>query len=232
MPDPILLQYHSTNLRLSDFELLNGNQWLNDTLIGFYYEYLEQKHTPALAYTTLLPPTIAHWLTHAAYDDVASNDDLLHIFRTKEYIFIPVNDGNEETRLAGTHWSLLLYAKRENKFLYYDSLNLYNLVAAKHTMNRIMQCLEVSGAQFTVIKSPLQKHDGDCGVFILVVTSKILQRIIFSKNYSVKGLSAVFQDDAWFWTIELDDMPDTQQWRVDMKVLVRQLQMGGIAAQP
>ncbi|KAJ1981742.1 SUMO1 sentrin specific peptidase 8 [Dimargaris verticillata] len=222
MLDPILLQYHSTTLRLSDFELLNGNRWLNDTVIGFYYEYLEQKHKPAMAYASLLSPTVAHWLTYAAYDDVAGNDDLLHAFRTRDYIFVPVNDGNEETKLAGTHWSLLVYAKRENKFIYYDSLNQYNTVAAKHTMNRIIQCLDVSGAQFVVIRVPLQKH----------VTSRILQRVILSKDYSGIGLFAVLQDDSWFWTIESDDMPDTQQWRVDIKMLVRQLQLEGIAAQP
>ena len=36
--DPIVLSFQDSLLRQSDVELLDGNRWLNDKLIGFAFE--------------------------------------------------------------------------------------------------------------------------------------------------------------------------------------------------
>jgi sentrin-specific protease 8 len=40
MGEPILLTYRNTTLRRSDVALFKGTNWLNDTCINFYYDWL------------------------------------------------------------------------------------------------------------------------------------------------------------------------------------------------
>ena len=37
--DPIVLSYHNSLLRQSDLALVDGPHWLNDKVIGFYFEW-------------------------------------------------------------------------------------------------------------------------------------------------------------------------------------------------
>ncbi|KAK4873936.1 hypothetical protein RN001_013296 [Aquatica leii] len=39
--NPVILSFHESLLRLSDIDLLRGPCWLNDSIISFYFEYLE-----------------------------------------------------------------------------------------------------------------------------------------------------------------------------------------------
>jgi len=38
--DTTVLSFHDSLLRQSDVALLHGTEWLNDKLIGFYFEYV------------------------------------------------------------------------------------------------------------------------------------------------------------------------------------------------
>ena len=59
-------------------------------------------------------------------------------------IFIPVNDKKLlESFEGGSHWSLLVYVKKNNKFLYYDSSNNYNFTVANKFATKISSILEV-----------------------------------------------------------------------------------------
>lgn len=59
-------------------------------------------------------------------------------------IFIPVNDKKLlESFEGGSHWSLLVYVKKNNKFLYYDSSNNYNFNVANKFATKISGVLEV-----------------------------------------------------------------------------------------
>ena len=39
--DPVYLSYGDSVLRMSDLDILQSNQWLNDRIIGFYCEYCQ-----------------------------------------------------------------------------------------------------------------------------------------------------------------------------------------------
>jgi Ulp1 family protease len=43
MADRVVLDYNNSLLKESDIKLLQGSNWLNDTLIGFWFEYLEHE---------------------------------------------------------------------------------------------------------------------------------------------------------------------------------------------
>ena len=42
MSDKIVLSYYDSLIRESDFSLLDAPQWLNDKVIGFYFELVEK----------------------------------------------------------------------------------------------------------------------------------------------------------------------------------------------
>ena len=47
------------------------------------------------------------------------------MIREEDYIFIPIGDNENESEIfstvAGKHWTLLIYEKKKEKFIYFDS---------------------------------------------------------------------------------------------------------------
>ena len=41
--DPVVLTHGDYVIRSNDVDILRSNAWLNDTIIGFYFEYLSEK---------------------------------------------------------------------------------------------------------------------------------------------------------------------------------------------
>lgn len=57
----IVLNYGDSLLRTSEIEILKSNCWLNDVLIGFYFEYLDNQKSPleGSPQMTFYPPGIS-----------------------------------------------------------------------------------------------------------------------------------------------------------------------------
>ncbi|KAJ3114137.1 SUMO1 sentrin specific peptidase 8 [Phlyctochytrium bullatum] len=106
--DLVVLNYGDCVLRKSDYILLDDGQWLNDTIIEFFYEWLEKHHirvaqgaaaATAAAALGFMRPAIVHLLAHAADASyLGSVVEGLNL-TSKTAIFIPVNDN--ETEMAG-----------------------------------------------------------------------------------------------------------------------------------
>ncbi|CAG8545841.1 3046_t:CDS:2, partial [Funneliformis caledonium] len=76
-----------------------------------------------------------------------------------DIIFIPVNDKqNLESFVGGTHWSLLVYVKANNKFLYYDSASNYNISSANKYSDKIARVLGIEG-NVQIMSTPQQMND-------------------------------------------------------------------------
>jgi len=103
----IVLTFFDSLLRESDLEILRGDQWLNDTLISFYFEYLSNKKFPTEQDTILfVGPEVTHCLKATPADGLAMFLDPLHALE-KELIFFALNDNRFYGQSGGTHWSLL-----------------------------------------------------------------------------------------------------------------------------
>ncbi|KAJ3417497.1 SUMO1 sentrin specific peptidase 8 [Chytridiales sp. JEL 0842] len=140
---PLLLQYGDVVIRQSDLDLLQEGNWLNDTLIEFIYEYLENKWASSPRPFAFLRPAIVHLLSNA-YD----TSFLESVFEglkleNKEVIFIPINDNSNEGA-GGSHWSLLVFYRPSQYFYYYDSMGKYNLTSAKRAMGRLYPMINKS----------------------------------------------------------------------------------------
>jgi len=63
MGDKIVLSYGDCLLRTRDVELLDSPNWLNDSLIGFAFEYLFNQLTDDLKDSvTLISPEVTHFI--------------------------------------------------------------------------------------------------------------------------------------------------------------------------
>lgn len=90
-------------------------------------------------------------------------------FSEQQLIFIPLNNNSDPTRVAGgSHWSLLVYVKNLNRFLYYDSMNDNNLSDSKRMASKLafLQNPKDLRNLVEIKKTPQQKNGYDCGVYV------------------------------------------------------------------
>lgn len=171
--DPVVLNYENCLLRQSDVELLNAPNWLNDNIIAFWFEYLEndvyKDHKKILGFVC---PQVVQYLKFGLPEDVKSTIEGLELDK-KQYVLFPVNDCRAQTVPGGTHWSLLVYNARENVFEHYDSYSLScNLSVAESLAKVLAVFLRNSskcGQPSIIQEMPCAKQTNtyDCGMHVI-----------------------------------------------------------------
>ncbi|KAL1916666.1 uncharacterized protein VTP21DRAFT_5370 [Calcarisporiella thermophila] len=197
MPNEYILHYHDVILRREDVKLLDTNDWINDTIIEFYYEWLERTVLGENSHILLLRPGMVHLISHAK-DTTDFVSALPPAISRSTVLFIPINDNNDGHRAGGSHWSLLVFYRPTRVFYHYDSMNDYNEHHAQRTANRFCQLLGVRGgplirkyaystfdlvwdAKFKNMRTPQQNNGSDCGVFVISFTDVLVQRLLTSQ---------------------------------------------------
>ncbi|KAJ1924941.1 hypothetical protein IWQ60_004880 [Tieghemiomyces parasiticus] len=223
--DPVLLEYHDTVVRLSDFELLAPHQWLNDTVIEFYYEYLERRFLTRHPEVLLLRPAMAHLLAHGPAGDTGLAEALPANLHRRELIFVPVNDSTELTRIGGTHWSLLVFARADRTFYYYDTLGKYNLAAAQLAVRKLSHWTGCEASRFRTMKVAQQKsaQAGDCGVFVIMFTRCLALRYLRMRELVDSG--PLRPAELHLCEVAEDTFPTATEQRLQIRALVRELQL-------
>ena len=70
MSNNIVLNYYNSLLRQSDMDLLRGRDWLNDQLIGFWFEYLENDVFKTRSESfCLVSPEVSHFIKLGSPDE-------------------------------------------------------------------------------------------------------------------------------------------------------------------
>lgn len=178
--DQIVLSYHDSLLRSSDVDLLKGTHWLNDVLIGFYYEYLTQQcQEDNNARLLFVSPSLTQLLK---MEDPKNYGEFLDSLDAKNYhfVFFPLNDCDNLKSPGGTHWSLLVYSRTEQMCYHYDSSyeRLNVTIAHDFMVNLIKYFSHPRHAGYTEMKTPFQTNDYDCGLYVLCLTD-VISRYIF-----------------------------------------------------
>lgn len=144
MSDEIILTYHDVTLYRSDVKLLKPPFWLNDSLIAFYYEYLTyelfKEHENQLAF---VHPSAIFMIAFLNTSEELKQSLAPLKLPQKQYVFMPINNNSDVNSTGGTHWALLVYSRKENKFMYYDSAGTLNLSEAKLAKQKITAVLDV-----------------------------------------------------------------------------------------
>jgi len=189
----VLLSYHDYLLRKSDMDLLNSEEWLNDVLIGFYFEYLNQEHKKDKNNQLLfIGPEVTQLLKML---DSKQIDMFLDPIGAANYnfIFFPLNNcGNNKA--GGSHWSLLVYCNVDKMYYHFDSLKGTNSVAAKKLVeNLIKYFLRKKEEKYIEMNCPQQDNAYDCGLFVLCLADIISKHVLQTLKMDNCDLSEVIK---------------------------------------
>ncbi|XP_049802855.1 sentrin-specific protease 8-like [Schistocerca nitens] len=172
--DQVVLSFHDTLLHRSDIELLTGPYWLNDTLISFYFEYLQRVLLVNQKDYLFIGPEVTQCLKVLPFEEINVFLDPLNAKEYK-YIFLALNDSGIVETTGGTHWSLLVYCKLEDTFFHFDSASGFNICHAKVLADGLSKYFSpIAKSVFIEVPSLQQINSYDCGVHLLCNVDHII----------------------------------------------------------
>lgn len=83
----------------------------------------------------------------------------------KALVFFALNDNNTAS-VGGTHWSLIVYSRKEDTFYNYDSMNNFNMTTALKLHRILRKALKSQGDLF-LQRCTQQQNAYDCGIHLL-----------------------------------------------------------------
>ena len=181
----VILSYHDSLIRESDIEIIQRNkEWLNDTIIGFYFEYLQHDADSNFVLKDkffFASPELTQLLKY-----VTPTNNIKELYPLDYYDrnihFFPINNCNSMEQAGGTHWSLLVMVKTNLscEFYHLDTLRSTNKVGANH--DAAYQLYKAVGKEFgqttkfiDVLDMVVQHDDYNCGLYVLCITDVILK---------------------------------------------------------
>ncbi|XP_020786347.1 sentrin-specific protease 8 [Boleophthalmus pectinirostris] len=176
--DPVVLSFHDSLLRRSDLALLEGQQWLNDQVIGFAFEYFSAElFTDLRDSITFISPEVTQFIKCASCpEELALFLEPLGL-SSRRCVFLAVNDNSNQTA-GGTHWSLLVYHRGSNRFAHYDSQNGSNSVHARRIARKLEAFTGGGGrAGFVEEQCPSQQNSYDCGMYVICICEALCERL-------------------------------------------------------
>ncbi|XP_045775146.1 sentrin-specific protease 8, partial [Maniola jurtina] len=171
----VVLSFHEILLHQSDVALLSGPHWLNDTIISFYFEYLEKLIFCEAKELLFVSPEVTQCIKMVETNDIGIFLEPLQI-NTKKFVFFALNDNSSPDTAGGSHWSLLVFSRNENSFFHFDSSSGSNHDVAWDFASHLMLYLSKQGNINFVDKHCQQQSNGyDCGVHVICNTEKLAQ---------------------------------------------------------
>lgn len=172
MGDRVILSYHDSLIHESDLRLLEGRNWLNDSLISFWFEHLQHDIFLGRPRLLFVSPEVTQLIKMGDAKELPIFLDPLGA-RYKDYIFLPVNDHSSLIASGGSHWSLLVYSRSNNKWYHFDSQRGANYRDARCLVDRINGYLsrDVS-AVLTDAQCTQQDNSYDCGAFVMIYAER------------------------------------------------------------
>uniref|UniRef100_A0A1B6DLD8 Ubiquitin-like protease family profile domain-containing protein n=1 Tax=Clastoptera arizonana TaxID=38151 RepID=A0A1B6DLD8_9HEMI len=173
--DPVILSYKDSLIRQSDLNILSGPFWLNDAIIEFYFEYI-QNETSKSEEILLISPAVTQCLKGTDPSQVSVFLDPLQA-KEKKLICLAVNDCENFNSPGGSHWSLLVFSKYEKTFYHFDSSTGSNYQQAQKVVSNICDYFNCSD-ELSEEKTLQQSNSYDCGIHLLCCVKNIATHAI------------------------------------------------------
>nr|CAI5834515.1 unnamed protein product [Callosobruchus analis] len=166
--DAIVLSYNECLLRESDVELLRGPYWLNDSIISFYFEYLQSDLFCDFPQLLFISPEVTQCIKISPLRDIGIFLDPLVSNIQRDFIFFALNDNESTESSGGSHWSLLVFSRPECTVFHYDSSNGSNEMPALELSHKILRFFSMDTIGRIDSMECLQQNNGyDCGVHVM-----------------------------------------------------------------
>lgn len=180
MGDRVVLSYHDCVIRESDLSLLEGRNWLNDSLISFWLEHLQHVDFGGNSRLLFISPEVTQLIKMGDPNELPLFLGPLEA-QYKEYIFLPVNDNASACASGGSHWSLLVYSKYDAKWYHFDSQRGSNYMAASRLVRRMNTYLGRDiPATLVEVTCTQQDNSYDCGAFVMIYAQRAAQMAVKS----------------------------------------------------
>ena len=191
--DPILITYKSCSIKQSDIDCLSDYQYLNDLIISFYYEILNEKYTSNDI--ILLDPAVSMSIIFDQDLDDINNCIFQPLeMKNKKFIFVPINDNTKiEYKINGSHWALNIIDVNNNTIYYLDSM-LNNISNAKISVRKFQKLFGKKFNFVYALENTYQNNSSDCGMFVLGFTETLL-KYLKEKNFNSNSLNNIKFDD-------------------------------------
>lgn len=188
----VVLSYQESLLRASDVELLKGPCWLNDTLISFYFEYLEVDQFAKNPIFLFVPPDVTQCIKFSPLAEVQVFLNPLESNK-RDFIFFALNNNEQTECCGGTHWSLLVFSHAEKMIFHYDSSRGSNQCQAMEFGEKLLNYFGLpSIGRFTEPPCLQQSNGYDCGIFVLCNAENIASYA--ARYHKIQGCPLVTED--------------------------------------
>ena len=204
--EEIILSTNNCSIKKSDIDTLSPHTYVNDLIISFYYEIIQDKYPTKLI--TLLDPAVSMSIILDVSDDDNELKDIKNcIFLPleldkKKFIFAPINDNKKiQYTCSGTHWTLNVVDVDNNKIYYLDSTQ--GDVSNAHVFHKKIE--KLFGKKFDFIfalNKTYQTNSYDCGMFLIGFSEILMKYIVnnnmkikFNKNKSTNNLDSIFEGE-------------------------------------
>ncbi|XP_014662435.1 PREDICTED: sentrin-specific protease 8-like [Priapulus caudatus] len=174
MGDDVVLSFHDSLLRVSDVHLLSGPYWLNDNIIGFAFEFIENvlcKDCSGIF--SFISPQVTQFIK--LVNEPGELDAFLEplSLSTKKFVALAVNDSESRSDVGGSHWSLLVLDVDSGVFRHYDSSSQHNHDAARLLARQLARYMRIVSDRFVEEEMPQQRNGYDCGVYAIAVAEEL-----------------------------------------------------------
>eukprot|EP00455_Lapot_gusevi_P030704 TRINITY_DN3306_c0_g1_i3.p1 TRINITY_DN3306_c0_g1~~TRINITY_DN3306_c0_g1_i3.p1 ORF type:complete len:222 (-),score=31.35 TRINITY_DN3306_c0_g1_i3:46-711(-) len=193
--------YHESTVYSSDLVLLRPPNWVNDSIITFWLQYLQHSTFAQRNDFLFVTPGSVFILVHENDpEDLASTINGLE-FPGKSLVFLPINNNGSLERVGGSHWSMLVCDMTTSSFLHFDSASSENAYVARRLAKKLAphmpdEAKESRGWAYSEIPSPQQKNGYDCGVYAMAFAEKVAElfnlenSLANSQTYLADSISA------------------------------------------
>ena len=176
MGDPIVLSYGDSIIRNSDLDILNSCQWLNDQIIGFFFEFCQIEKFLGSNFC-FVGPEVAQFLKMVSQNEIGIFLEPLGL-SSKTAVFLPVNSMTDPSKAGGSHWSLLVFLKTNNLFIHFDSCEGSNRGEAKILANKVGKYLSPElQLNFLELGATQQVNGYDCGIHCIANAQNIAEHL-------------------------------------------------------
>ncbi len=187
--DKTVLNFHDSLLRESDYNLLNEGQWLNDRIIAFVFEYFERvqfiEYADKVAFVS---PDVVQLIKMASKEELALCIEPLNLDK-KELILMAVNDHTNVETAGGSHWSLVVYHRPQNRFMHFDSAGRSNVNEAVKAGKQVEPFIKPpSQVTMMEVSAPQQNNSCDCGMYVIAVAEQISRNCLGNEPISMLEL--------------------------------------------
>ncbi|KNC85588.1 hypothetical protein SARC_02245 [Sphaeroforma arctica JP610] len=188
------VQYGDTVVYVEDLKSLGKHQWLGDRVISFYFEFLQNEVYPEYPAICFVSPVVVQLIGSLTVPTEVEQFVSAMCLDERDLILLPLNNNIDYSMAAGgSHWSLLVFDRREHVFTHYDSMRHNNWKPAVDLVNKLHPSLD-RYAEIIKATCPQQRNGSDCGMYAMVFAAEVAQAFADNRKPDLDCATPSFVD--------------------------------------